>query len=191
MLNTLLKNKWQKIILICAILLAAGVLVYAFFGNYFPGSSYWQQKKMMSDLERPYRTDTYGGKTPEETFNMFLTALKSGDVELASKYLGPEDKERWLKWFNERTQEEQNQYIKELSDVPSKWKKTEEKYNDPKYPDAATVYFSYSVYKKSFTTNLPDGVGGTITKTFPAGEYHSSISLYFNIYTKVWKISEI
>jgi hypothetical protein len=30
--------------------------------------------------------DTYGGKTPEETWGMYIDALKKGDVELASKY---------------------------------------------------------------------------------------------------------
>jgi hypothetical protein len=30
--------------------------------------------------------DTYGGKTPEETLQMFIDALKKGDIELASKY---------------------------------------------------------------------------------------------------------
>jgi len=30
--------------------------------------------------------DTYGGKTPEETLNLFIEALKKEDLELASKY---------------------------------------------------------------------------------------------------------
>lgn len=30
--------------------------------------------------------DTYGGKTPEETLQLFIDALKKGDTELASKY---------------------------------------------------------------------------------------------------------
>src|SRR3990167_11080939 len=30
--------------------------------------------------------DTYGGKTPRETLDMFIDALKKGDVELAAKY---------------------------------------------------------------------------------------------------------
>ncbi len=41
----------------------------------------WQKK-----YEDAMKADTYGGKTPEETLNMFIDALKKGDVELASRY---------------------------------------------------------------------------------------------------------
>ena len=34
--------------------------------------------------------DTYGGKTPQETLNMFIEALRNEDLELASKYFAPE-----------------------------------------------------------------------------------------------------
>ncbi|MDP3729329.1 MAG: hypothetical protein Q8R26_01045, partial [bacterium] len=30
--------------------------------------------------------DTYGGKSPQETLDMFIAALEKGDIELASKY---------------------------------------------------------------------------------------------------------
>ena len=44
--------------------------------------------------------DIYGGKTPQETLNLFVTALKAGDVDLASKYFMLDDnlsREKWLK----------------------------------------------------------------------------------------------
>ncbi len=182
-MKNILAGKWQKIILVCAIILAAGFIVYMFFGSYLPGSSYWQQKKLMSDLERPYRTDTYGGKTPEETFNMFLTALKSGDVDLASRYLILENKEKWLNAFNKKTQEEKNRYIQELSNAPSKWIK--------EVVDDSSIRFLYEVYRDKVIINISDGKGGTISKSFPPGNYGVMISLHLNIYTKIWKISEI
>src|SRR3990167_4021988 len=37
--------------------------------------------------------DTYGGKTPQETLDLFVDALKKGDVELASKYFALNDNE--------------------------------------------------------------------------------------------------
>lgn len=37
-------------------------------------------------LKRAYAEDQYGGTTPEETLQLFIDALKAGDVELASKY---------------------------------------------------------------------------------------------------------
>ena len=41
----------------------------------------WQK-----NYEKAMREDTYGGKTPEETLQMFIEALKREDIELASKY---------------------------------------------------------------------------------------------------------
>lgn len=36
--------------------------------------------------EAPFRADTYGGKTPEETWALYVEAVKKRDIELASKY---------------------------------------------------------------------------------------------------------
>mgnify|MGYP001562286652 CR=1 FL=1 len=43
-------------------------------------------ERFQESLEEPYKKDTYGGKTPEETWAMYLDALKKGDIELAIKY---------------------------------------------------------------------------------------------------------
>src|SRR3989338_5875636 len=43
--------------------------------------------------------DTYGGKTPQETLDLFVDALKKGDIELASKYFLLDEnlsREKWL-----------------------------------------------------------------------------------------------
>jgi hypothetical protein len=40
--------------------------------------------------EKQLSEDTYGGKTPQETLDMFIKALRSGDLELASKFFSPE-----------------------------------------------------------------------------------------------------
>lgn len=42
--------------------------------------------KVLEDWKRAYENDTYGGKTPEETLQLFTDALKKGDINLASKY---------------------------------------------------------------------------------------------------------
>lgn len=52
-------------------------------------------RALQSQLEKLYRNDKYGGKTPEETFDMFIAALEKGDVELASKYFVIEKQESW------------------------------------------------------------------------------------------------
>ncbi|MBI3019760.1 MAG: hypothetical protein HYY60_00320, partial [Parcubacteria group bacterium] len=47
-------------------------------------------------LQAEYKNDTYGGATPEETLSLFIAALEKGDIELASKYFLPEDREEIL-----------------------------------------------------------------------------------------------
>jgi hypothetical protein len=47
-----------------------------------------------------FREDTYGGKTPQETLNMFIEALEKGDIELASKYFAMDDNLSREKWEN-------------------------------------------------------------------------------------------
>src|SRR3989344_7369230 len=47
-------------------------------------------------LQAEYANDTYGGATPEETLALFIAALEKGDIELASKYFLPEDREKIL-----------------------------------------------------------------------------------------------
>lgn len=55
-----------------------------------------QAERRLADLERRYAEDTYGGKTPEETLELFINALKAGDIELASKYFVLDKQEEWL-----------------------------------------------------------------------------------------------
>ena len=51
----------------------------------------------MSAYEEAMSNDTYGGKTPEETLQLFTEALQKGDVDLASKYfeLPQENQNKW------------------------------------------------------------------------------------------------
>ncbi len=48
------------------------------------------QAAQIEKAERAYiaamTADTYGGKTPKETLDLFVAALKKGDIDLASKY---------------------------------------------------------------------------------------------------------
>lgn len=52
-----------------------------------------------------YTQDIYGGETPEETLQMYIEALKAGDLELASKYFRLEDQEKELGELKEITKE--------------------------------------------------------------------------------------
>lgn len=43
------------------------------------------EKQVQEELNK-YKNDFDGGKTPEETLELFITALRAGDIEKASKY---------------------------------------------------------------------------------------------------------
>jgi len=51
--------------------------------------------------EQRYKNDKYGGKTPEETYAMFLEALKKKDIGLASKYFVLDKQEEYKKALKE------------------------------------------------------------------------------------------
>jgi len=64
----------------------------------------WQLKKgterfnqTLKVLEAKYANDSYGGKTPEETYQLFLEALKNQDIDLASKYFILDKQEEYKK----------------------------------------------------------------------------------------------
>lgn len=115
-------------------------------------------------LEEPYRKDTYGGKTPEDTWAMFLEALKKEDIELASKYfvVNKQDEER-EKLF----QIKQDKKLELLSRIYSQELKKE-----------STQYTSD---EESYYYIVRDDFGGMA----------DSIKFYRNPYTEVWKITNM
>lgn len=49
--------------------------------------AYYEKEVAKADAQRALEAqDTYGGKTPQETWQMFIEALKKGDTDLAAKY---------------------------------------------------------------------------------------------------------
>jgi len=65
----------KKLIFVLIVLV---ILVGIFF--WMGGTKLWQDDPL-----------TYGGKTPAETMELLISALKEGDMELASKYFMPDD----------------------------------------------------------------------------------------------------
>jgi len=76
------------------------IMVVGFFflvwaNDYHIGSEQKSAEQYLKDLKRAYDEDTYGGKTPEETLSLFISALKKGDTDLAAKYFIPEKQDEW------------------------------------------------------------------------------------------------
>ena len=79
---------------IAIVLLGIGA-TYAIDYYRYRVSPEYQAQKYFEDLERRYREDTYGGDTPEETLQLFIDALKKGDIELASRYFLVDEQQKW------------------------------------------------------------------------------------------------
>jgi len=82
-------------------------------------------QQSMEELEAALAADTYGGKTPEETLQLFIGALKKGDINLASKYFTLDtntqspDYLTHRKWEEGLRQAQTNNQISEIiNDVP-------------------------------------------------------------------------
>jgi len=94
------KRSWWKYVvgvLAIIIVILGGYIVWY---EYLSPDAKYRSEVEQSALELPGKMDaykkareedTYGGKTPEETLQMFIEALKQGDVELASKYFALDD----------------------------------------------------------------------------------------------------
>lgn len=117
----------------------------------------WQAK-----YEKAMREDTYGGKTPEETLQLFIDALKKEDIDLAAKYFvlntnGEQDP----KWKEALLKTKEAGKLNEVIELLSK-AMPEEK--DRAYEED----FKFSVYENN--------------------KLKAYINLEFNKYSGVWKI---
>jgi len=89
----------KKVLKIGGIALAALVVLAAALGYGLARYGEWKFnddiKKLEAEANRPYLEDTYGGKTPQETLQLFITAVEKEDFELASKYFILSRQEEW------------------------------------------------------------------------------------------------
>ncbi|OGF87229.1 hypothetical protein A3B19_03275 [Candidatus Giovannonibacteria bacterium RIFCSPLOWO2_01_FULL_46_32] len=149
--------------------------------------SWWQKyqvDKAISELQRPYREDIYGGKTPEETFDMFLEELKNGDLAAASKFFVLKKQEEYLEKF-EKMKEDGilAKKIAEWESARKEWTKVVDTYNN--WKTHATVRYKYEQLK---AIEIFDKLSNK-KEILPAGIYTSEIIFDLNELTSVWKIT--
>ncbi len=65
---------------------------------------------------RRMMADIYGGKTPQETLQMYIDAVEAGDYELASKYFVEEGREKELRSFDGATKADVKSYLEPLKE---------------------------------------------------------------------------
>ena len=159
------------------VLILAVLAVIWVFTNGLPGYRSWQYKRAYEKMSEPYYNDTYGGKTPEETYDLFISALRADDIELASKYFVVYKQDNWLETLQEYEKEGiLAGFASELEETKKKWEKSDK--NDEK-----TVSFTYKVLIKKDGAATFEGREIDI----PAGNYTNE-TMFVKYPSGVWKI---
>ena len=92
------KSKWKiRVAFVAIIFLVFGVVIGA------RAYKLWKEvddaekfEAKMLELKRMQELDTFGGATPYETLNLYISAIEKGDFALASKYFVIEKQEEEL-----------------------------------------------------------------------------------------------
>jgi len=166
------KRKYLKFIIgfLAIIILAAGG--FFVWDKYFSPAAkinretqknYQKYLDWQRNYEKAMREDTYGGKTPEETLQMFIEALKREDIELASKYFMLDERGSGQKWIDLLSRvEQENNLQRMVNDI--------EKYDEAK--KTFDPYYLFLYYNEDGSVGL-------------------QITMHFNSYSQVWKIESL
>lgn len=148
------------------------------------GDQIWQEL-----LREALKDDVYGSQSsPEETFLMFLDALKKEDFRLAVKYFVGEQQKNWNNKISTlRQNNELEKELKKWDKVPTIWKKQKEGYNSSKNESFKEITFTFLDYREK-PEIFKDPIFGKEFISI-AGEFENSITFELNPITKVWKIS--
>jgi hypothetical protein len=181
-------NMTKKKIISVALFAIIGTAV--FFTLYYQIRPYWESWQMGYKYEKfekglvdYFKNDTFGGKTPEETYNLYVSALKKGDLELASKYF------YWRKQVEQKNKLEdlknKGELEKYIADLPG-WGELKEE----GYSVSTTKKYNLLKYRnKPVTIKAPNGTGGFIEVISPPGDYVAfSVDFELNEQASIWKI---
>jgi len=109
-------------------------------------------KKIIENENRPYLEDTYGGKTPKETLELFIAAVEKEDFDLASKYFILSKQGEWRSALLEANRNEKlhalMQEIKEANNSLDKESPIWEKQDSYVYITKNSVAFEFIKYPR-------------------------------------------
>jgi len=174
----------KKILSIGVFIIIIAALI---FSGYFLLKPYYQSwkigydwKRFENEFNKFLKEDKYGGKTPQETYNLFVETLKKGDIESASQYFYWERQEIKRQEFQKLKDENKlNEYIDNLP----KWEELKE---EEEYKVEGEKRYSYK-YKIEKDENFYDPLLEK-ERTIPVGEYQSWIIFQLNKQANIWKI---
>lgn len=156
---------WVLVVLVVG---AAGFFVWDRYFTYDPAEVYANAKKQYVEA---MTTDTYGGKTPQGTLDLFVAALKKEDIELASKYFLLDDDSSssdYLTWNKYKLELQKAQNERRITNIINILSRV--------VPDSENIFgesdYKFSVYNSG-------------------GKLEAYINMELNKYSGVWKIESI
>ncbi len=104
------KRIFIAVFLFLIFVILAGYWIWFYYYSPYAviGQNVRKYERAIKQMEEDLKADIYGGKTPEQTLQMFVEALTKEDIELASKYFalgGPLSREEWKQKIKKETKE--------------------------------------------------------------------------------------
>ena len=146
------------------LVIAVGGFGYFFWHEYVSPSPDREFAEFQKRYVVEMTADTYGGKTPQETLNLFIDALEKGDADLAAKYFMLDDKlsrDQWVKSLEELKRKDL------LDDMARDIKKAK-----PDSDKTSENDFKFAIYDNT-------------------GLVASIVNMQLNTYSEVWKIEDL
>ena len=175
----------RKKVLWITIVLAALVAVLGWFSwrYLYPSYQMWRIGEDYRQFERGFtdflKNDTYGGRTPEETYKLYFAAFKSNDAEAASRY---------FYWEREAMQKNKlddlkakGELAKYAADLPE-WSEMREE----EYDVEGTKQYSYEFIQEKDREYYDEVLGRN--DILKAGKYRGFVDFEFNKQADIWKI---
>ena len=184
--------KSSVFIIISVAILGGGFFVGIYSRDYYKG---WQDRQSVRNLMKSYEqaqkdeearkmADTYGGKTPQETLQMFIDAVEKGDYELASRY------------FVEKKREDEKNKLGEVKNndyfisVLKKVKIDDKEKIISKIYDEGLDQFGTKESKDEFIKRISELYKNTATMSTKIQGYDYTVN--FILYPNgIWKLTEI
>lgn len=160
------KASYKKFVIGFLAIIVVAVAAHLIWTNFFKYDINEVYKEAEAKYVEAMTADIYGGKTPKETLDLFVKALKAGDVELASKYFLLDENAIREQWVLRLTSIKDRDLLAEMANDIEKFAK----------PDLQNK-IDENDYK--FVLYANDGNVG------------ARINMQFNKYSQLWKIESL
>ena len=172
------KKKKKFIIPLIIIFVLVAIFIVSWVTFLSPEAQSKLQYELYQQFENAYygalKNDTYGGKTPEETLQMFISALKQGDLDLAAKYFTLDTNEKSEDYLTGNKVRQGLQRLQDEGRIPEVIALLEkaEPFKDQTHKIEDQWYYYYAVYGEN-------------------GEILEEITFLYNKHSGVWKLDSI